>query len=53
MSLAGAGRMARKRQKAITEAPVLAGRRDSCLQTDPDSVVYIDLPKVLRYDRAI
>jgi hypothetical protein len=33
------------RLKAITEAPILAGRRDSCLRSVPVSVKYIDLPE--------
>lgn len=37
--------MALKRQKAISETPVLAGRRDSCLRSVPDSSKYIDLPE--------
>jgi hypothetical protein len=45
MNLAGSGRRTLIRQKAIPETPVLAGRRDSCLRSDPFSVKYIDLPE--------
>jgi len=45
-SLAGSNRMPLKRQKAIPETPVLAGRRDSCLRSDPFSAKYIDLPEL-------
>jgi hypothetical protein len=38
--------MALKRKKAIPETPVLAGRRDSCLRSDPFSGKYIDLPEL-------
>jgi hypothetical protein len=45
MGLAGSGRRTLKRQNAIPVTPTLAGRRDSCLRSDPFSVKYIDLPE--------